>query len=634
MKRKNPWKNALIIATLVFTGLLIIVLGFVAYRMVTLNLKQSARPLIEVTSPRVGDSLVAGEPAAVLATVKTGGSPVTRFEFYVDGMLAGSRKVDSDVLTAHWNWFPELAGTHRLTFLAENTQDQLTTVEMDVAITSLPDGDGDGIHDKTDACPDVHGTASGGGCPLPDDRDGDGMSDAADACPDEPGEAEDGCPPADSPDSDRDGYPDASDRCPDEGGLLEWGGCPEGAWTADRDGDGVPDFIDTCPDRPGSAESGGCEGVTSEDRDGDGVLDPLDACVDVSGSASASGCPLAADRDGDGMEDSLDACPESGGLPGSDGCPADELPADSDGDGVPDAVDLCLETPGVLDLYGCPMPDDSDGDGVVDEEDNCPDMPGSPDMHGCSLTSLPFTRIALQDLLFPEFVNPCRIDPAMCIEELEYGEYSEITGSPNDADSDGVFDGADNCPLEYGEPNNDGCPDPLDTDFDGIRDEIDRCDNEAGPASNYGCPRTHGMPADRMFEFYLHNFRTNPSWNKAFCYVNYDYDIATPGNYSSFMRLPNDIYMYELMRESGGGDFNMIWTTREFRASIDDYVNSSFSVYCWGYDGNIAGHAKLLGRITREFSYDVLDGQLRSLRGESEFGWFEMDYRLCSNRCP
>lgn len=634
MKRKNPWKNALIIATLVFTGLLIIVLGFVAYRVVALNLKQSARPLIEITSPRVGDSLAVGEPAAVLATVKTGGSPVTSFEFYVDGMLAGSRKVDSDVLTAHWNWSPELAGTHRLTFLAENAQDQLTSVELDVAITSVPDGDGDGVPDETDACPDVYGTAVGSGCPLPDDLDGDGISDAADDCPDEPGEAQDGCPPADSPDSDRDGYPDASDRCPDEAGAFEWEGCPEGAWTVDRDGDGVPDFIDTCPDRPGPAESGGCEGMTSEDRDGDGVLDPLDACVDVPGSASASGCPLAADRDGDGMEDSLDACPESGGLPGSDGCPPEELPADSDSDGVMDEVDLCPETPGVLDLFGCPLPDDSDADGVVDEDDNCPDIPGSAELHGCSLASLPYARIVLQDILFPEFVNPCRIDPAMCIEELEHGEYSEIYGSLNDADSDGVFDAEDECPTQYGEPRDDGCPNPQDTDFDGVIDSYDLCDHEPGPFTNRGCPRPEGMPADRMIEIYLQNVRTNPSWSRAYCYLNYDYDVTSPQEYVSYMKVPGRAGMYQLQRESGGGDFRMDWTAREAAVSLNDTTRSALDIYCWGYNGNISDFSQPIGSIRREFGYDSVDGQVRSVRGETEFGWFEMDYRLCSNRCP
>lgn len=634
MKLKNPWIKALVITALAILSVLIIALGFVAYRVVALSMKKASRPVIEVVSPQIDAVLLEGEQVDVLATVKSGDSPVQRFEFYVDGMLAGSRKVDSDVLAARWIWQPDIEGSHRLTFLATNAQEQVSTVELDVSVADQPDKDADGVPDAVDACPDVYGTDAGGGCPLSDDRDGDGISDAVDACPEEPGEAEDGCPLSDRPDRDRDGYPDEVDRCPDEAGYFEWEGCPDGAWMADRDGDGVPDFVDTCPDRPGPAESGGCEGVTSEDRDGDGVLDALDACVDTPGSAAGSGCPLTADSDGDGADDSDDACPESGGLPGSDGCPPEELPADSDGDGVVDAVDLCPETPGAFEALGCPMPDDSDGDGVADEDDNCPDMPGSPEMHGCSLVSLPYARLALQDSLFPEFIDPCLINPAMCAEELEHGEYSETYGSPNDVDSDGVFDGEDDCPLEYGEPRSGGCPDPLDTDFDGIRDEIDRCDHEPGPISNYGCPRTYGMPADRRFEFNIISFRTNPTWNNAFCYLSYDYDTTTSEDYKEYAKVPGIAGMYDLLREGGGGEYRMDWTTREFTLSSNDYIRSAVSIYCWGYSGVISEHSRSLGSITREFGYDVLDGQRRSVRGESDFGWFEITYRMCPGSCP
>jgi len=633
MKRKNPWLKALVISALAIFSLLIIVLGFVAYRVVALSLKKAARPVIEVVSPKIDAALDTGEVVDVLATVKTNGSPVQRFEFYVDGMLAGSRLVTSDVLAARWVWLPQLAGNHKLTFLATNAQDQMSTVELDITVTSQPDKDADGIPDAIDACPDVFGAAAGGGCPLPDDRDDDGVTDALDACPEEPGEVEDGCPVLERPDRDRDGYPDEVDRCPDEAGYFEWEGCSEGAWVADRDGDGVPDFLDICPDRPGPAESGGCEGVTASDRDGDGVSDALDACVDVPGAVASSGCPLVSDTDGDGIEDSLDACPDSGGLPGSDGCPTEEWLADSDSDGVLDALDACPDLPGPFEALGCPLPDDSDGDGVADEDDNCPDIAGSPEMYGCSLAALPYARLALQDSLFPEFINPCQIDPSMCIEELEHGEYSETYGSPNDADSDGVFDGEDDCPLDYGEPREGGCPDPLDTDFDSIRDEIDRCDHEPGPISNYGCPRSYGMPADREIEIYIQSVRTNPTWNNAFCYLNYTYDTAMPEQYA-YVKVPNSIGMYVLLREGGGGDYRMEWTDRDYTVSINDYLRSAISIYCWGYSGVISEHAQSLGSIKREFGYDAIDGQRRSVRGESDFGWFEITYRMCPGSCP
>lgn len=57
-----------------------------------------------------------------------------------------------------------------------------------------PDRDGDGVPDKTDACPHLRGTPARdpllNGCPeAPPDRDGDGIPDANDACPRVPGEA-------------------------------------------------------------------------------------------------------------------------------------------------------------------------------------------------------------------------------------------------------------------------------------------------------------------------------------------------------------------------------------------------------------------------------------------------------------
>ncbi len=71
------------------------------------------------------------------------------------------------------------------------------------------DGDGDGVLDVDDVCPDVPGDPAHGGCP---DTDGDGVFDDVDACVDAPGpEATQGCP-----DRDGDGVPDHRDACPDE----------------------------------------------------------------------------------------------------------------------------------------------------------------------------------------------------------------------------------------------------------------------------------------------------------------------------------------------------------------------------------------------------------------------------------
>ncbi len=105
----------------------------------------------------------------------------------------------------------------------------------------VADGDGDGIADRADRCPQMAGVPPDG-CP-PSDRDGDQVGDAVDGCPDQPGPRENhGCPDRDR---DGDGVADRVDGCPDDYGRVDYGGCP----APDRDGDGLADVDDHCPDR-------------------------------------------------------------------------------------------------------------------------------------------------------------------------------------------------------------------------------------------------------------------------------------------------------------------------------------------------------------------------------------------------
>jgi OOP family OmpA-OmpF porin len=108
------------------------------------------------------------------------------------------------------------------------------------------DGDGDGVGDSKDRCPNTPKgvKVDAVGCPL--DSDGDGVPNNLDKCPDTPkGVKVDavGCPL----DSDGDGVPDYLDKCPDtpKGVKVDAAGCP-----IDSDGDGVPDNLDKCPDTP------------------------------------------------------------------------------------------------------------------------------------------------------------------------------------------------------------------------------------------------------------------------------------------------------------------------------------------------------------------------------------------------
>ena len=186
------------------------------------------------------------------------------------------------------------------------------------------------------------------------DSDGDGIPDKSDACPDNPEdkdqfEDQDGCP---DPDNDQDTVLDPMDECPNQAGPADNLGCPYG----DRDGDGINDQQDKCPDKAEDFD---------EDRDQDG-------CPDV-------------DTDKDGLEDDVDECPtqpeDIDGFVDEDGCPD----IDNDQDGIIDTVDQCPVEAGLPQATGCP---DMDGDFVADKDDKCPEefgvrQPDNPDKNGC-----------------------------------------------------------------------------------------------------------------------------------------------------------------------------------------------------------------------------------------------------------
>lgn len=120
---------------------------------------------------------------------------------------------------------------------------------------------------------------------APGDGDGDGITDDVDECPDAPEDMDgfedgDGCP---EEDNDRDGVVDGADGCPvvaeDRDGFEDGDGCPDG----DNDGDGVADerdgpggsCRDDAEDKDGYQDEDGCP---DGDNDGDGILDALDDC--------------------------------------------------------------------------------------------------------------------------------------------------------------------------------------------------------------------------------------------------------------------------------------------------------------------------------------------------------------------
>src|SRR3989454_260546 len=92
-------------------------------------------------------------------------------------------------------------------------------------------------------------------------------------------------------DGDGDGVPDGVDQCPNTpaGAVVDAAGCP-----LDGDKDGVPDGLDKCPNTPPGTEvdAVGCTRIA--DSDGDGVDDTKDKCPGTAHGTrvDAFGCPI------------------------------------------------------------------------------------------------------------------------------------------------------------------------------------------------------------------------------------------------------------------------------------------------------------------------------------------------------
>jgi ligand-binding sensor domain-containing protein len=212
--------------------------------------------------------------------------------------------------------------------------------------------------------PDVGGGGAGDIGPLPDggvmddggmtgaDGDGDGIADDVDNCP----ETEN----ADQADADMDDIGDACDP--------------------DADGDDVPDDMDNCPGLANPAQldldRDSAGDACDDDVDGDGILNDDEA--------GAGTDPRRADSDGDGSLDGDDSCPtlpDRVGLDTDGDGEGDVCDSDDDGDMIADWRDSCPYTANAdqadadMDGRGDACADDLDGDGVTDEMDTCPARP-------------------------------------------------------------------------------------------------------------------------------------------------------------------------------------------------------------------------------------------------------------------
>ena len=205
----------------------------------------------------------------------------------------------------------------------------------------------------------------------------------------------------------------------------------------DSDLDGVDDDLDICPGFDDSIDSDsdsvpdGCDLCpldAANDADGDGICGDLDVCL----GDDASG-----DSDADGLCDDSDPCIGSSN-------------SDVDNDGICDEGDLC---------FGDDATGNTDGDGVCDDLDACDGDDATGDTDGDQ---------------FCDDIDICPVDPF------------------NDADSDGLCAGDDNCPNVANANQNNADGDDVgdacdgDDDNDGVPDEEDNCQFDANPGQEDG----------------------------------------------------------------------------------------------------------------------------------------------------
>lgn len=303
-----------LIVALLLAGLILCLVGIVLLRILPWPpqtiAERPSTPLVLIHAPIHGSQIDISQPLIIQASAHDANN-ITRIELWIDGQLKIAQ-TRSDGITPFplvATWQKPTTGLHTLTVRAFNSLGTRASASIQIEGVKKPDGDGDGVIDDLDNCPDIPAPSAPDGCPQQNDRDGDGVADEEDSCPDEAGWADhEGCPTPG--DRDGDGVTDVEDACPDVPGEMDVEGCP------DRDGDSVPDAIDEAPDEPGPADLHG-----APDRDGDSVPDARDLLPEEPGPPESGGAPSGPDRDGDGASDDADPCPDEAGMPEDDFCP-------------------------------------------------------------------------------------------------------------------------------------------------------------------------------------------------------------------------------------------------------------------------------------------------------------------------
>jgi hypothetical protein len=119
------------------------------------------KPVVLISAPGQGEKVRVGEAVSIQAIARDS-AKVVRVELWADGQLQEgqnstlSEGISPFPLVAAWR--PSTPGDHTISVRAFNAEDARAYASISLHATEPADGDGDGVPDESDSCPDQAGS--------------------------------------------------------------------------------------------------------------------------------------------------------------------------------------------------------------------------------------------------------------------------------------------------------------------------------------------------------------------------------------------------------------------------------------------------------------------------------------------